>query len=131
MPTLLYDADCGFCTRAAVQVHRLGVRAQVQTIQDCDLQALGIDADRAMREMPFVDDRGRVTYGHLAWAEALRTGPLPTRLVGDLVASRPLAPLSARVYRWVSEHRTQLPGGTPQCALPPQPGGEDSTPPSY
>lgn len=117
---MLYDADCGFCTRAAQQVHRLGVRAEVVTIQASDLKALRIDPDRAEREMPFVGDDGSVTYGHVAWAETLKTGPLPTKLLGQVIGSRVIAPLAARVYRWVSTHRTRLPGGTPECALPPR-----------
>lgn len=120
MATMLYDADCGFCTRTAARVHWLGVKVDRASIQGSDLAALGVDADRAVREMPFVDDHGQVSYGHLAWAGILRTGPSPVRLLGLLLASRPLAPVAARVYRWVSEHRSRLPGGTPRCALPPR-----------
>jgi predicted DCC family thiol-disulfide oxidoreductase YuxK len=39
------------------------------------------------------------------------------RWAGRLLGSRAMAPVAARVYRWVSEHRSALPGGTPSCAL--------------
>ena len=114
---MLHDADCGFCTRTAGQVHRLGVRVESAAIQDVDLLALGVDPVRAVAEMPFVHPDGRVDYGHLAWASVLRTGPVPCRLLGRAMAHRPLEPVARGVYRWVSRHRHRLPGGTAACAL--------------
>ena len=114
---MLADADCGFCMRTADRVPRLGVRVDVATIQQSDLAALGVDPDRAVAEMPYVHPDGRVDYGHRAWAAVLATGPLPWRLVGRAMTSRPVDPLSARVYGWVSRNREMLPGGTPACSL--------------
>ena len=118
---LLHDADCGFCMRTARQVPRLGLPIDQASIQEVDLAAHGVDAERAVREMPYIHPDGRVVYGHAAWAAALRTGRLPWRLVGRVITSRPIDPLAIRVYRWVSEHRHQLPGGTPACALDQRP----------
>ena len=61
---MLYDADCGFCTRAARLVPRLGMRVDVAPLQSCDLAPLGIDAVRSGREMPFVASDGTVSYVH-------------------------------------------------------------------
>lgn len=121
---MLYDADCGFCTRTAAQVHRLGVRVARASIQESDLARLGVDAQRALQEMPFVHPDGRVEYGHRAWAAILETGPWPVRAIARAQRSRAVDPLAARVYRWISEHRNQLPGGTAQC-LPENRPGED------
>ena len=114
---MLYDADCGFCARTARLVPRLGVDVEIASIQETDLGAHGVDADRVVREMPFVGADGRVSYGHRAWAEVLRTGRAPVRWVGALLGSRALSPLGERVYAWVAEHRSSLPGGTPACAI--------------
>ena len=114
---LLHDADCGFCMRTARQVPRLGLHIDQAAISDVDLPALGVDPARALREMPYVHPDGRVDYGHAAWAAALRTGRQPWRIAGRVITSGPIEPLAIRVYRWVSEHRHQLPGGTPACAL--------------
>ncbi len=119
---LLYDADCGFCTRSAALVPRLRVDVDIASMQSVDLAAYGVDALRAAREMPYVNERGEVTYGHVAWAEVLRTGPWPCRLAGRAMTSRVVNPVAARVYRWVSTHRHLLPGGAPSCALPPNAG---------
>lgn len=113
---MLYDADCGFCTRVSAKVHLLGVRVNRSSIQEVELPSLGIDEERALKEMPFVHPDGRVEYGHLAWAGVLQTGPWPPRLLGRLMRTRLLEPLAARTYHWISEHRGRLPGGTAQCA---------------
>jgi predicted DCC family thiol-disulfide oxidoreductase YuxK len=117
MGTLLYDADCGFCMRTARLVPRLGMRVRMDSIQAADLVALRVDPVRALREMPFVHDDGSVSYGHRAWAAVLANGPLPHRIVGRLMVAPVLDRLSAGVYRWVSEHRGRLPGGTPACSI--------------
>jgi predicted DCC family thiol-disulfide oxidoreductase YuxK len=114
---MLYDADCGFCTRTASRVRRLGVDVDIAAIQETDLAAVGVDTERALREMPFVGADGSVSYGHQAWAGVLMTGSLPLRAVGQALGSRAVAPLAGRVYRWVSENRQRLPGGTPACEL--------------
>ncbi len=114
---MLNDGDCGFCMRTAALVPRLGVDIESATIQTVDLDALGVDPERALVEMPYVHPDGRVDYGHRAFAAILATGPLPWRVVGRLMASRPIDPLARRAYSWVAANRSRLPGGTPACAI--------------
>lgn len=118
MAELLYDADCGFCTRSAGWLRRLGLRADVQPLQHADLQALGVDPVRAQRELPFVSPWGEVSYGAEAIGRALQTGPGPWRAVGWLVAHPPVLWLARPVYAVVAAHRHKLPGGTDTCRLP-------------
>ena len=119
---MLNDGDCGFCMRTAALVPRLGVDIDASTIQEADLAALGVDADRAQVEMPYVHPDGRVDYGHRAFAAILATGPLPWRAVSRVMTSRAVDPLARRAYHWVAANREKLPGGTPSCALPPAAG---------
>lgn len=119
---MLYDADCGFCTRTAERVHLLGVDVDRASIQETDLAAYAIPEDRALREMPFVHADGGVDYGHRAWVAILATGPWPDRLLARVLGSRALAPVASRAYRWVSERRHLMPGGTPSCSLESRPG---------
>lgn len=114
---MLNDADCGFCMRTARLVPRLGVDVDSSTVQAADLDALGVDADRAVVEMPYVHPDGRVDYGHRAFAAILRTGPLPWRVVGRLMTLWPVEPVAGRVYRWVAANRHRMPGGTAACEL--------------
>jgi len=118
LPLLLFDADCGFCTRAAGMAPKLRLQVQVAAIQSVDLAALGVSAQRALVEMPFVRANGSVVYGHAAVSAALQTGPAPLRALGRLMVMRPLDSVCRRAYRWVAAHRHRLPGGTAACALP-------------
>lgn len=115
---MLNDADCGFCMRTARLVPRLGVNIEQATVQGSDLAALGVDAERAVMEMPYVHPDGQVDYGHRAWAAILRTGPRPWRGVGWLMTTRLLDPVAVRVYHWVAHNRHRLPGGTAACEVP-------------
>ncbi len=117
-PLLLFDADCGFCTRSAEIARRLPGLA-VASIQSSDLAALGVDPLRALTEMPLVRADGAVVYGHTAWAEALRCGGRPLPWLGSMLGSRLLQRPAAAVYGWVARNRHRLPGGTSRCALPP------------
>jgi len=117
-PILLYDADCGFCTKAAGRVSSLRLDVDVTSLQSVDLASRGVSPERALVEMPLVGADGSVVYGHEAIAAALRTGPVPLRLLGRIIVLPGVAVLSRLVYRWVARHRHQLPGGTPACALP-------------
>lgn len=114
-----YDDDCGFCTSSALRAVRVfGLTALVLPLSAIDLAAVGIDPERATREMPFVRPDGVVVYGHHAWAAALQTGRPWARLLGDVLASRPVGLLAAPAYRWIAGNRHRLPGGTQACELP-------------
>lgn len=121
---MLYDADCGFCMRAAALVPRLRADVARASIQETDLAAVGVDPERAAQEMPFVRPDGEVVYGHQAWAMVLRATPWPLRLLGAALGSRAVAPAAARVYAWVARHRSRLPGGTPACELDESPASQ-------
>ena len=114
---MLNDGDCGFCMRTAAFVPRLGVDVDASTIQAVDLPALGVDPERAVVEMPYVHPDGRVDYGHRAFAAILRTGPLPWRVAGRVIASPLVDPVARRAYHWVAANRSRLPGGTAACAI--------------
>ncbi|ANS78041.1 hypothetical protein SGUI_0645 [Serinicoccus hydrothermalis] len=119
---VLYDADCGFCTRAAGWIPRLGAQVEVSSLQSHDLESLGVDEDRAGLEMPVVLEDGTIAYGHHAWAQVLLRSPQPWRLLGAALDSRVMEVPGAAVYRLVAANRGRLPGGTAACALPPSSG---------
>ena len=103
------DAGVLFHTDAAQSVGKVPV----------DVDALGVDAERALVEMPYVHPDGRVDYGHRAFASILRTGPLPWRVVGRLMTTRAVDPVARSAYHWVAANRSRLPGGTAACAIEP------------
>lgn len=117
-PTLVYDGDCGFCTRSARWVERLPVRAEIVPWQEADLSALRVTRERARHEVLWVAPGGRVFGGAAAVAELLKQCGLPWRLLGSVLSAPVVRGLADIAYRWVSANRSRLPGSTPACQLP-------------
>jgi predicted DCC family thiol-disulfide oxidoreductase YuxK len=120
--TLLYDADCGFCTRVARWLPTLRLPIEIMSMQSVDLGSYGVDPDHASEEIPFVAAGGRVFYGHAAFAAALRTATkhplaLVLRALGYAMIIPGLSFALRQAYRWLAAHRHQLPGGTAACEL--------------
>ncbi len=119
---LIFDGDCGFCTTAARRLEGLlatGLDDPLITPwQFTDLAAYGVTAERATREVLWVDRDGGVFGGAAAFARWLRAAPGLRRWLG-VVLDAPLIRRAAAVgYRLIARNRHRLPGGTPACALP-------------
>ena len=115
--TVVYDADCGFCTRCADWLAAHG-SATIQPWQTLDLDAVGLTVDDVTQRIYFLDADGRVAAsGAGAVAESLRTCRAPWRLLGPVVYARPVRPLADVVYRQVAKNRFRLPGSTDACRL--------------
>ena len=120
-PTLVYDADCGFCTRSVQFVQRWVDRRDrydVRRWQSLDLAAVGLTAQDCDEAAQFVTADGAVRSGHRAIASAATHGAPGWRPVGALLMAPGVSWVAARAYRWVADHRHQLPGGTAACAVP-------------
>ena len=61
-PVLIYDGDCGFCTRSVNVLKRLPVDVEVTAFQFTDLELYGTTEERATHEVLWVDPTGRI-YG--------------------------------------------------------------------
>ncbi|WP_265448024.1 thiol-disulfide oxidoreductase DCC family protein [Flexivirga meconopsidis] len=124
-PILVFDGDCGFCTRSAEVAERIARdRFTVAPWQRLDLGALGLTRQECEEAVQFV--RGscpRHTHvaGHRAIAAALRAAGRPWSVIGRVLTAPGVDVVAGRVYQWAAEHRHQLPGGTPACALPANP----------
>jgi predicted DCC family thiol-disulfide oxidoreductase YuxK len=118
-PVLLFDGDCGFCTRSAGWVGRLGVDADVIPWQFADIGQYGITPAQAMAAVQWVDLDGTVRQGHEAIAAALGRGGFGIRLLGKVMILPGMNTLSATVYGLVARYRYRLPGATPACAAHP------------
>ena len=116
--TLLYDADCGFCTRSARLAERVLRDVAVVPLQSVDLAALDVDAGRAGMEIPFRGRDGSVTYGADGIASALIHSGGVWAWLGRFMAAQPVRQVAGRLYRLVARHRHQLPGGSAACELP-------------
>jgi predicted DCC family thiol-disulfide oxidoreductase YuxK len=120
MATLVFDGDCGFCTRSVdLMPKSIRRRTTVVPYQRADLAALGLTAEQCAEAVQWVSDDGSHASGHAAAARALQQGSLLWRILGTVLLIPPLSWLAAGIYRLVANNRMRLPGGTPACALPP------------
>ena len=127
-PALVFDGDCGFCTRSADVARRvLPADCAVVPWQRVDLAAVGTTAARAQQEVLWVPRTGDVVGGARAVAAALRAAGRGWALLGRLLQLAPVSRLADVVYRLVAANRMRLPGGTAACALPPR---TDAAPPT-
>lgn len=120
-PALVFDGDCGFCTRSASVARRvLPADCAVVPWQRVDLAAVGTTAARARQEVLWVPRTGEVLGGAPAVAAALHAAGPGWALLGRLLELPLVDRLADVVYRVVAANRMRLPGGTAACALPPR-----------
>lgn len=123
-PVFIFDGDCGFCTSSAGVLRRWfdpSVRYAIAPYQRLDLSAYGLreaDCDHAAQ---FVTADGAVFSGHRSIGQALRHSLPVWRPIGAAILSPALDTAASMAYAWVADHRGQLPGGTPACAVPAEP----------
>lgn len=120
-PLVLFDADCGFCTRSARAMTGRWVRADVEAValQRVDLAALGLTREQCLAALHVVDGHAAFVGGD-AIAQILRRAAPPWRVAGWLMTLPVIRPLVGRLYGWVARHRHRFPGGTQACELPKQ-----------
>lgn len=121
-PVLIYDGDCGICTRLS-RVTTSIVRARpddfaVSAYQDADLPALGLTVDECDGALQWVASDGRISSAQNAVARVLLAGHMWWRPVGAALLLPGVNTLAGVGYRWVARNRHRLPGGTPACSLP-------------
>jgi len=115
---MVYDADCGFCTRSA---EFLGRRSdcEITPWQSLDLAAAGLTEQAVKTAAYWVEDGRTPRRGARAIASALRScRGVGYRLLGRLIDLAPVRPVAARIYGLVARYRYHLPGGTNACRLP-------------
>ncbi|MBF0688248.1 MAG: DUF393 domain-containing protein [Cellulomonas sp.] len=121
---LVYDADCGFCTRTVERAVR-HVRPRVVPVPSfrVDLAACGLTQARVDHEMVLVRPDGSTRGGALAAAGVLRRAQGSTRacwvVVGLVLGLPPVRWLAAPLYRAVARNRHRMPGATAACRITP------------
>ena len=92
--------------------------ATVIAWQDADLAGLGIGRDEAEGSVQWIAPDGSVSSAQVAIGRLLRDAGTGWALLGRIILAPAVSPIAGVVYRFVAEHRSRLPGGTPACALP-------------
>ncbi len=107
---LIYDGGCGFCRRSLRWAYAAGGRFEAVASRDVDPAAYSLTEQDLAEAAWWVEADGTLLRGHEALARVLRTSRWwPVRLLGRVVASRPVAPASRRAYAWVAANRSRFP----------------------
>jgi len=118
--TLIYDGDCGICTRlAGFAGRRLRPRAEVRASQELDLAAYGVTAAQCAEALQLVTAEGRVYSAQDAVARLLLISRPVWRPAGLVLLLPGVNALAGVAYRWVARNRYRLPGASVACAVPP------------
>lgn len=119
-PLLVFDGDCGFCTRSARWIQRkLPDGVGVEPWQALDLDELGLTVDDVTGAAWWLSpDRPRPARGHEAIGRALAAAGGAWGTVGRLIVRRPGSWLARPVYAVIARNRHRMPGGTPACETP-------------
>ena len=119
-PVLLYDGECGFCTRMVeLALDRLGLDADVEPWQTADIGAFGVSRAEAEHSVQWIEPTGEISVGAQAAARLLRRAGGAWALLGRLLMVPPVSWLGELAYRAVSALRGRLPGTTPALSRPP------------
>lgn len=123
-PLLIFDGDCGICTKLSGFARRAVLppgRGTVEAYQFLDLAPLGLTAEECAQALRFVDASGRTYAAQDAVARLLLGSRWWWRPIGAVILVPGVNAVAGLVYRWVARNRHRLPGGTPACAMPPRP----------
>ncbi len=111
---LVYDADCGFCTRSAQWLDEAPVAWHT-----LDLEAVQVTQAEADANAGWLVD-GRITLlGAPAIAAALRARRGSARLLGWALSVPGIRGLANLIYPRIAANRHRMPGGTAACRIEP------------
>lgn len=120
-PVLVYDGDCGVCTRAVRFAERhLAKDVDIVAFQHADLDSLALTRKECEDAVQWVRPDGLTSRAHFAVGDLLRASAFPWWLLGGLIQIPPFSWVASIVYRLVATNRHRIPGGTPASALPPE-----------
>lgn len=118
---LVYDGDCGFCTRSALWIRaRLPAEARVEPWQSLELEDLGLsraDTEASVWWLePGMSGPGR-WRGSAAIGRSLVAAGGAWRVIGLLIVHPPLRWLARPAYALIAANRHRLPGSPASGAM--------------
>lgn len=116
MAFLVYDADCGFCTRSAKWLAR-SQRVHIKPWQALDLEQHGL-TEEMVTEAAYWYDNGSLQAGEAAIAQALIARGGVWQIPGRVILLPGIRFVASRVYKVIARNRHAMPGGTNACKLP-------------
>lgn len=115
--TLIFDADCGFCTRSAQWLqHDDGIEIQAWQFID-DLNEVGLNEQMVAEAAHWLEQGAVVASGSDAIGRALIARGGIYRTAGRFIVAAPIRPFARGVYKIIARNRHKMPGGTAACRI--------------
>ena len=118
---LIYDGDCGFCTRSKrwimERVTDASVATPAQRVPPVRRKELHLTDDDLAAAAYWVDARGRTFRGARGIGQALRHTRQPWRTAGWVLGTAPVGIAIEPIYRVIARNRHRLPGATEACRI--------------
>jgi predicted DCC family thiol-disulfide oxidoreductase YuxK len=107
---LLFDGECGFCTRVVEQAaDRLSADVDYVPFQAAPLATYGVSAAEARHSVQWVSPQGRIGHGAEAAARLLVASGGAWALLGRLLLAPPFSFLAAAAYWVIARNRSHIP----------------------
>ena len=116
--TLIFDGDCGFCTRCVVWgTSKLSAFPNPKAFQNIDPASYGL-TDKDVREAVWLISGSTILSGAraVAWIIKQQSG-IGWRVLGQFIDWCPIRPFAKVGYRLVAKNRHRLPGASTSCKL--------------
>ncbi len=104
---LVYDGDCGFCTRCARWVATRARDVEVVPWQALDLRAVGLSEQQVRNAAYWLDD-GTTDHGEGAIARSLMACGRGYAVIGRALLLPGVRRVAGLGYRFVARHRGRL-----------------------
>jgi len=120
--TLIFDGDCGFCTRSRNLLVRLDRKHRMRTVplqRPGVPEQAGVSREELGKSVYWLAEDGSTRTGAEAVNAALSTA-LGTSIPSRIYRLPGVRALQEAVYRWVAANRHRLPGTTPWCTSHPE-----------
>jgi predicted DCC family thiol-disulfide oxidoreductase YuxK len=109
-PVLLYDGECGLCTRLVEEAgDRLDADVDYAAFQTAPLATYGVSAAEARHSLHLVSPEGRISQGGEAVARLLVASRGAWSLLGRLMLAPPFSFAVAVAYWLVARNRAHIP----------------------
>jgi len=116
---LLYDGDCGFCTKSALFAKkRLTKDPEIITWQSVDdLKKYNLSVDDVTKRAYFINDAGKAIGGSKAIFSVGKLMKNPWRLIAKFLSLPIFSWITETVYNLVAKNRHHMPGSTQACKV--------------
>jgi len=116
--TLIFDGDCGFCTRSVHWLIGRGGQFEYLPWQNFeDLDSLGITLDMVHNSAVFVTRSGDLALGSNAIGEAMKRCGGSISILGRFINLSYVSFFAQSFYRIIAKNRGRLPGSDGTCGI--------------